>query len=91
MWGRAPWPTMISGRRAPAIRSTAAARASAGGATAGEPTRPAGPPARAPAGAGCSCTSSGSTRWPTPRPTSAVLQARVISSAWSEPADTTSL
>ena len=79
---RAPWPTMISGRAAPATASTAAASASAGGSTAREPVRPCGEPGEpdAPEGAGRTCTSSGSTRWPTSRSTIAVLQARVMSS-----------
>ena len=80
---RAPWPTMIRGRCAPATAATAAASASAGGSTAREPVRPFGEPGEpaAPSGAGNSCTSSGSTRWATSRSTTAVLQARVISSA----------
>ena len=85
---RAPAPTMISGRRAAAMRSTAAARTSAGGATSRCATRPAGPPAAAPSAAGSTCTSSGSTRWPTARSTTAFLQARVMSSAWLLPACT---
>ena len=85
---RAPAPTMISGRRAAAIRSAAAVRASAGGAMARSATLPAGPPAVAPSAAGSTCTSSGSTRWPTARSRSALLQARFMSSPWLLPACT---
>ena len=77
---RAPWPTMIRGRAAPATAETAAASASAGGSTVRSPVRPWGVPADL-SGAGRTCTSSGSTKWATSRSTMAVLQARVISSA----------
>lgn len=81
---RAPWPTMISGRSASAMRWAASATTAAGAAERGSPRRPAGPLAGA--SDGIVCTSSGSTRWATPRSVSACLHASAISSTWSEPA-----
>ena len=71
---RAPWPTTIdraAGRRRCA--STARASASAGGAIPGRRPGPPAPPAGR-SGAGWTWTSSGRTRWATPRPTSARLE-----------------
>ena len=64
--------------------ATASTVALAGGGTS---VRPPGRPdrRRGHLRAGWTCTSSGSTRWPTPRSTTACLSARVISSAWSDP------
>ena len=78
---RAPWPTMMTGRLAAASRCTAVASASSGGAIARDAMRPFGPPALAPSGAGNVWTSSGKIRCETPRLSSALLQARLTSSA----------
>jgi hypothetical protein len=79
---RAPWPTITTGRRAARSRSDARASASAGGAMAGSPTRPAGPGAGTVSGTGRVCTPSGKIRCETSRPTIACFRASAISSAW---------
>ena len=88
MWKRAPWPTMITGRFEPRSSRRASAIDSSGGEIVDGDTRPVGPPASAPSGAGSVCTSSGKIRCATSRRSSAFLHARFISSTGLESCST---
>ena len=81
---RTPWPTTMTGRRAPSMSRSASSSAAAGGAMWSSPIRPTGEEAVGASPTTSSCTSSGSTRCATSRSTVAVFNASVISSAWSD-------